>query len=37
MVEPEMAYANLDDVIALAEGLVVEVVGAGARQTRRRN
>src|SRR5829696_1122454 len=26
MVEPEMAYANLDDVIALAEGLVVEVV-----------
>ncbi len=27
MVEPEMAYADLDDVIALAEGLVVEVVG----------
>jgi asparaginyl-tRNA synthetase len=27
MVEPEVAYANLDDVIALAEGLVVEVVG----------
>ena len=27
MVEPEMAYAGLDDVIALAEGLVVEVVG----------
>jgi asparaginyl-tRNA synthetase len=27
MVEPEMAYANLDDVIALAEGLVVSVVG----------
>jgi asparaginyl-tRNA synthetase len=27
MVEPEMAYANLEDVIALAEGLVVEVVG----------
>jgi asparaginyl-tRNA synthetase len=27
MVEPEMAYAALDDVIALAEGLVVEVVG----------
>jgi asparaginyl-tRNA synthetase len=27
MVEPEMAYATLDDVIALAEGLVVEVVG----------
>jgi asparaginyl-tRNA synthetase len=27
MVEPEMAYADLDDVINLAEGLVVEVVG----------
>src|SRR3970282_25549 len=27
MVEPEMAYADLDDVIELAEGLVVEVVG----------
>src|SRR5690349_19548640 len=27
MVEPEMAYANLDDAIALAEGLVVYVVG----------
>jgi asparaginyl-tRNA synthetase len=27
MVEPEMAYAGLDDVIALAEGLVVSVVG----------
>jgi asparaginyl-tRNA synthetase len=26
MVEPEMAYANLDDVMALAEGLVVSVV-----------
>lgn len=26
MVEPEMAYANLDDVITLAEGLVVSVV-----------
>jgi len=26
MVEPEMAYATLDDVIALAEGLVAEVV-----------
>jgi asparaginyl-tRNA synthetase len=26
MVEPEVAYANLDDVIALAEGLVVSVV-----------
>ena len=32
MVEPEMAYADLDDVIELAEGLVVDVVGAGARQ-----
>jgi asparaginyl-tRNA synthetase len=27
MVEPEMAYANLDDVIALAERLVCAVVG----------
>ncbi len=27
MVEPEMAYAGLDDVMALAEGLVVSVVG----------
>ena len=27
MVEPEMAYADLDDIIELAEGLVVEVVG----------
>ena len=27
MVEPEMAYATLDDVAALAEDLVVEVVG----------
>jgi len=26
MVEPEMAYADLDDVIELAEGMVVEVV-----------
>ena len=26
MVEPEMAYADLDDVIVLAEGLVVDVV-----------
>ena len=26
MVEPEMAYANLDDVMALAEDLIVEVV-----------
>ena len=31
MVEPEMAYADLDDVIALAERLVTSVVGAGAR------
>lgn len=27
MVEPEMAYADLNDVIVLAEGLVAEVVG----------
>src|SRR6187455_919991 len=27
MVEPEMAYATLDDVISLAEGLVAEVIG----------
>jgi asparaginyl-tRNA synthetase len=27
MVEPEMAYADLDDVIALAEGLITSVVG----------
>ena len=27
MVEPEMAYADLDDVIALAEGLLTSVVG----------
>src|SRR5215467_3848713 len=27
MVEPEVAYANLDDVIQLAEGLVTSVVG----------
>src|SRR6185436_6682385 len=27
MVEPEMAYASLDDVMDLAEGLVVSVVG----------
>jgi asparaginyl-tRNA synthetase len=26
-VEPEVAYANLDDVIALAEGLVTTVIG----------
>jgi asparaginyl-tRNA synthetase len=27
MVEPEMAYADLNDVMALAEGLIVSVVG----------
>jgi asparaginyl-tRNA synthetase len=27
MVEPEVAYANLDDVIELAQGLVVSVIG----------
>jgi asparaginyl-tRNA synthetase len=27
MVEPEVAYADLEDIITLAEGLVVEVVG----------
>jgi asparaginyl-tRNA synthetase len=27
MVEPEMAYATLDDIVALAEGLVAAVVG----------
>jgi asparaginyl-tRNA synthetase len=27
MVEPEMAYATLDDIIELAEGLIVSVVG----------
>ena len=27
MVEPEMAYADLDDVMALAEGLLVDIVG----------
>src|SRR5436305_2174355 len=35
MVEPEMAYATLDDVIDLAEGLVVAVV-ARVLETRRR-
>ena len=34
MVEPEMAYADLDDVIALAERLVVERGRPGARQAR---
>ena len=35
MVEPEMAYADLNDVMALAEGLVVSVV-ARVLDTRRR-
>src|SRR6185503_6270002 len=35
MVEPEMAYANLDDVMALAEDLVVSVI-ARVLETRRR-
>lgn len=35
MVEPEMAYANLEDVITLAEGLVTSVIGR-VLETRRR-
>ena len=35
MVEPEMAYATLDDVIELAESLVVEVVSRVLTQRRR--
>jgi asparaginyl-tRNA synthetase len=35
MVEPEMAYATLDDVIELAEGLVVYVVGRALDKRRR--
>ena len=35
MVEPEMAYANLDDVMALAEGLVVSVVARVLEKRRR--
>jgi asparaginyl-tRNA synthetase len=35
MVEPEMAYATLDDVMDLAEGLIVSVVG-GVLDTRKR-
>src|SRR5436190_12810522 len=35
MVEPEMAYATLDDVIELAEGLVVYVVGRALEQRKR--
>jgi asparaginyl-tRNA synthetase len=35
MVEPEMAYATLDDVIELAEGLVVDVVSRVLTQRQR--
>jgi asparaginyl-tRNA synthetase len=35
MVEPEMAYASLDDVMELAEGLVVSVVGRVLEKRRR--
>src|SRR5258707_11923151 len=35
MVEPEMAYAALDDVMELAEGLVVSVVGRVLEKRRR--
>jgi asparaginyl-tRNA synthetase len=35
MVEPEMAYASLDDVMALAEGLVVSVVARVLEKRRR--
>jgi asparaginyl-tRNA synthetase len=35
MVEPEMAYATLDDVIELAEGLVVDVVSRVLAQRQR--
>ncbi len=35
MVEPEVAYATLDDIIVLAEGLVVEVVGRVLERRRR--
>jgi asparaginyl-tRNA synthetase len=35
MVEPEMAYATLDDIIDLAEGLVVAVVSRVLEQRRR--
>jgi asparaginyl-tRNA synthetase len=34
MVEPEMAYADLDDVMELAEGLVVYVVGRALERRR---
>ena len=35
MVEPEVAYATLDDITALAEGLVVDVVGRVLERRRR--
>jgi asparaginyl-tRNA synthetase len=35
MVEPEVAYATLDDITALAEGLVVHVVGRVLERRRR--
>jgi len=35
MVEPEVAYATLDDVMELAEGLVVYVVGRALEQRKR--
>jgi asparaginyl-tRNA synthetase len=35
MVEPEVAYASLDDIIELAEGLVVEVVSRALDRRRR--
>jgi len=35
MVEPEVAYATLDDIIELAEGLVVEVVARALDRRRR--
>jgi asparaginyl-tRNA synthetase len=35
MVEPEMAFADLDDVMAVAEGLVVAVVGRVLERRRR--
>jgi asparaginyl-tRNA synthetase len=35
MVEPEVAYATLDDIIELAEGLVVEVIGRVLERRRR--
>ena len=35
MVEPEMAFASLDDVMALAEGLVVYVVGRALEKRKR--